>query len=170
MADYDPCRCSISIAIPPRVTRCGNEHRKFIPVNVYAARDGFILIAIGNDGQWERLTQLPDFQSLGEEGRRTNEGRHVHREAIHRDMSRVTSGCSMAELASMLTTGGIPHAPIQTIQQVRATPAVESRLTTTRLPDGTVIHLPPPAVSLEETVTGVLVSRSLQPGHGKRAS
>ncbi len=145
LLDFD---CDLS-----EVTRCGNEHRKFIPVNVYAARDGFILIAIGNDRQWERLTQLPAFQSLDDKGRRTNAGRHAQREAIHRDMSHVVSGCSMADLGTKLTAAGIPHAPIQTIRQVRTTPAVESRLTTTRLPDGTVIRLPPPAVTLDETVT-----------------
>ena len=38
------------------ITRAGNEHRKFIPTNVYPAKDGFVYMAIGSDVQWQRLT------------------------------------------------------------------------------------------------------------------
>jgi len=44
---------------PSEITRCGNEHRKFIPTNVYPTADGFIYMAIGSDVQWRRLTEIP---------------------------------------------------------------------------------------------------------------
>ncbi|MFQ5423135.1 MAG: CaiB/BaiF CoA transferase family protein [Phycisphaerae bacterium] len=138
---------------PSEVTRCGNEHRKFIPVNAYAARDGFLLVAIGNDLQWERLTRLPGFERLAADGRRTNAGRHRERTAIHRDMAEVIATFDAAELAERFAANGIPHAPIYTIRQVRQMEAVSSRLTTTRTPDGKRIHLPPPAVDDERAVT-----------------
>ncbi|MFO1288494.1 MAG: CoA transferase [Rubrivivax sp.] len=75
---------------PDEITRAGNEHRKFIPTNVYPARDGFVYLAIGSDVQWRRLTALPRFASVANEVRKTNEGRHAEREAIHRDMAAVT--------------------------------------------------------------------------------
>ena len=40
---------------PSEITRAGNEHRKFIPTNVYPTRDGFVYLAIGSDVQWKRL-------------------------------------------------------------------------------------------------------------------
>jgi crotonobetainyl-CoA:carnitine CoA-transferase CaiB-like acyl-CoA transferase len=131
---------------PSEVTRCGNEHRKFIPVNAYPTRDGFILVAVGNDLQWERLTQIREFGSLAAPGRRTNAGRHVERQAIHRDMAEVTARHPTAELAERFAASHIPHAPIRTIQEVRDTEAIEGKLTTTRTPDGGTIHLPPLAV------------------------
>ena len=44
--------------------RCGNEHRKFIPVNAYPTANGFIFVAIGNDIQWRRLVELPRFAAM----------------------------------------------------------------------------------------------------------
>ena len=137
---------------PSEVTRCGNEHRKFIPVNVYNTRDGYILIAVGNDLQWERLTQLPAFRSLANDERRTNAGRHTQRAAIHQDMAKATADVPTAELASALARSKIPHAPIQTVGQVRDMSAIASVLTTTRSPGGKLIRLPPPAVEREDAV------------------
>jgi crotonobetainyl-CoA:carnitine CoA-transferase CaiB-like acyl-CoA transferase len=94
---------------PSEVTRTGNEHRKFIPVNAYPTKDGFTYIAIGNDIQWERLTELPRFRSLGNEVRRTNAGRHKEREAIHREMALATSEYTSRELSKDLAKIKIPH-------------------------------------------------------------
>ncbi len=76
---------------PDEITRAGNEHRKFIPTNVYPTSDGYVFLAIGSDVQWRRLTAIPKFTSVGNEVRQTNEGRHAQRAAIHRDMAAVTS-------------------------------------------------------------------------------
>ncbi len=137
---------------PSEVTRCGNEHRKFIPVNVYPTLDGYILIAVGNDLQWERLTQLPAFRSLANEERRTNAGRSAQRAAIHQEMAKATAEAPTAELASALARSKIPHAPIHTVEQVRDMSAIAPILTTTRSPDGKLIRLPPPAVEREDLV------------------
>jgi crotonobetainyl-CoA:carnitine CoA-transferase CaiB-like acyl-CoA transferase len=142
LLDFD---CDLS-----EVTRCGNEHRKFIPVNVYPTADGFILIAIGNDGQWTRLTQLPKFIALANDVRTTNAGRHSERSAIHRDMAEVTRLCHSADLMADLRTHKIPCAPIQTIAQVRDTMA--DKLTTTRTPGGKVVRLPPLPVDRNQAV------------------
>ena len=128
---------------PSEVSRCGNEHRKFIPVNVYRTRDGFILIAVGNDLQWERLVRLPKFGALAAETRRTNAGRHTEREAIHRDVAAVAARYDTRALAADLAGGRIPNAPIHTVEQVRSMEAVAGRLTSTGAPDGTRIRLPP---------------------------
>jgi crotonobetainyl-CoA:carnitine CoA-transferase CaiB-like acyl-CoA transferase len=135
---------------PGEVTRCGNEHRKFIPVNVYPTADGSILIAIGNDVQWERLTQLLMFRTLANEARTTNAGRHAERSAIHLDMAEVTRSCTIADLIEQLTAHRIPCAPIQTIAQVRDDMA--DKLTTTRTPAGRVVRLPPLPVDRDEAI------------------
>jgi crotonobetainyl-CoA:carnitine CoA-transferase CaiB-like acyl-CoA transferase len=57
---------------PGEITRAGNEHRKFIPTNVYPTSDGFIFLAIGSDVQWRRFTAIPTFANLANEVRQTN--------------------------------------------------------------------------------------------------
>ena len=42
-------------AAADQVRRSGNEHREFVPVNVYQTADGWLYLAIGNDVQWRRL-------------------------------------------------------------------------------------------------------------------
>lgn len=128
------------------ITRCGNEHRKFIPTNVYPTADGFIFMAIGSDVQWKRLTEIPRFAEVGNAVRVTNEGRHKQREAIHRDIAHVTSRYPTAEIAADFRRATIPHAPIHDIPAVRALPAIASRLTRTRMPDGRHVRMQPRAV------------------------
>jgi crotonobetainyl-CoA:carnitine CoA-transferase CaiB-like acyl-CoA transferase len=71
---------------PAEITRAGNEHRKFVPTNVYPTRDGFVYIAVGSDAQWKRLAATPMFAPVAQPSRATNAGRHEHRSALRADM------------------------------------------------------------------------------------
>lgn len=134
---------------PSEIGRAGNEHRKFIPTNAYPTSDGFVFMAIGNDLQWTRLTQIPKFTAIANDTRRTNEGRHYERASIHDDIAAITRRHTSDELMDDFRRATIPHAPIQTIAQVAATDAVASRMTTSTMPDGRTIRLQPPAVDLD---------------------
>ncbi|TRZ98279.1 MAG: CoA transferase [Rhodocyclaceae bacterium] len=138
---------------PSEITRCGNEHRKFIPTNVYPTADGFIYMAIGSDVQWRRLTEIPYFTPVANTVRVTNEGRHQEREAIHRDMAAVTRQYTTAAIAAEFRKATIPHAPILDIPAVREVPAVSSRLTTTHTPDGKTVRMQPMAVDVPGAAT-----------------
>ncbi len=130
------------------ISRCGNEHRKFIPTNVYPTRDGFIYMAIGSDVQWQRLTEIPRFACVANARRVTNEGRHREREAIHRDMAAVTRGCSSFDLSAEFRRATIPHAPIQDIPAVRSMAAISAKLTSTHTPAGKRVRMQPAAVDI----------------------
>ena len=138
---------------PDEVGRCGNEHRKFIPVNAYPTSDGYVFIAVGNDMQWLRLVRLPGFEHLDNELRRTNAGRHRERAAIHREIAVVTAGYASEDLMKRLAEIKVPHARINTVHQVRAMEAVASKMTSTETPAGRRIRLCPMAVDLAEGVT-----------------
>jgi crotonobetainyl-CoA:carnitine CoA-transferase CaiB-like acyl-CoA transferase len=131
------------------ITRCGNEHRKFIPTNAYPTRDGFIYIAIGNDLQWQRFTDIEKFSPVANETRQTNKGRQAERQGCYKDISAISVNYSTAELAVDFTAATIPHAVINDIRQVRVLEALNDKLTTTRTPDGKLIHMQPMAVDLE---------------------
>jgi crotonobetainyl-CoA:carnitine CoA-transferase CaiB-like acyl-CoA transferase len=138
---------------PNEITRAGNEHRKFIPTNVYPATDGFIFMAIGSDVQWQRLTAIAKFACVANEVRNTNEGRHREREAIHRDMAAVTSKHAMADILADLRAATIPATRIFDIRQVRELPQVREKLTRTVMPDARVVHMQPMAVDVEDACT-----------------
>jgi len=137
---------------PDEITRAGNEHRKFIPTNVYAASDGFVFLAIGSDVQWRRLTAIPKFAGVANEVRATNEGRHAERAAVQADMAAVIRRHPAAEILADLRGATIPATRIHDIPQVRELPALRDKLTRTVLPDGRTIRMPPLAVDLPQAV------------------
>jgi len=131
---------------PDEVTRCGNEHRKFVPTNVYPTRDGYVYVAIGNDVQWSRLTALPRFAGLASAARETNDGRRRERARIHAQLGGVTAECTTGELVRELSAATIPHAVINDVRAVRELPQLAERLTRTRTPTGRTVRMPPAAV------------------------
>ncbi len=133
---------------PDEITRSGNEHRKFIPTNVYPARDGYVYLAIGSDVQWQRLTALPRFAPVASEARRTNEGRLAQRAELRRDLVAVTMQHTVDELLADLAAATIPATRIHDIRQARELPALRDRLTRTTMPDGRTLRMQPMAVDL----------------------
>ena len=133
---------------PDEITRAGNEHRKFIPTNVYPARDGFVYLAIGSDVQWRRFTAIPKFSGVANEVRATNEGRHAERAAIHRDIAAVTVQHDGDEILADLRGATIPATRIHNIRQARELPALRDKLTRTQMPDGRTLRMQPMAVDL----------------------
>ena len=133
---------------PTEITRAGNEHRKFIPTNVYPTRDGFIYVAIGSDVQWKRLTETAMFAPVAHPTRVTNAGRHQDRVDLRRDLTDITQACLTAEIAATLSAATIPWAAINDIRQVRELPTLAGRFTATRTPQGRTIRMQPAGVSL----------------------
>jgi crotonobetainyl-CoA:carnitine CoA-transferase CaiB-like acyl-CoA transferase len=135
------------------ITRSGNEHRKFIPTNAYPTSDGFIYVAIGNDRQWNNLTEIEKFRPVATEARKTNKGRQAERQGCYEDISAVSINYPMAELAAEFAAAAIPHAMINDIRQVRVLEALSGKLTTTRTPDGKTIHMQPMAIDADSART-----------------
>ena len=133
---------------PWEITRAGNEHRKFVPTNVYPASDGFFYMAIGSDVMWRRLTAVARFASLATEERLTNEGRIRDRVKLQRDIAALTATASTEDVMAELRAATIPHARINGVAAVRELEALRDRLTSTVMPDGKRVRMQPMAVDL----------------------
>lgn len=138
---------------PAEVTRAGNEHRKFVPSNVYQTKDGYIYIAIGNDGQWSRLTAIPKFGHLASDLRATNRGRMQELQQIYMEIGTATVTCTTTELVDDLREATIAHAVINTVPEVRELAALKDKLTTTRTPAGKLVRMQPMPVDDADAVT-----------------
>ncbi len=135
-------------ARPEEIRRSGNEHREFVPVNVYRTADGWLYLAIGNDRQWSALVALEPFSSLARPDRETNEGRKEDRVAIRDELSALLGRMATAELLAMLQKVGLVATAINGVAELRKAPGVAEHLTRTALPDGTEVKLPPAAVEI----------------------
>lgn len=149
--------------------RTGNEHREFVPVNAYPTRDGFLYLAVGNDRQWQKLTEVPGFEGLASEGRRSNAGRQAERGAIHEALGRLTASRSTTELERLFGEAGLVHAPIQSLEEVARAPWVARERPRCALPDGRELRLAPPATSGEGGPAGER-RPSPPPGYGEHTA
>ena len=139
----------------------GKVNLEFVPVNVYQTADSWLYIAIGNDVQWRRLTELAPFRSLAREKRETNEGRRQDRRAIHDELATAVRAHGTADLLPLLQGAGVVAYPVHSIGDVRDLPGIREHLNVTRLPDGREVRLPPSAVETERR------EYSLSPQYGE---
>jgi len=130
------------------VRRSGNDHREFVPVNVYETADSWLYLAIGNDVQWNRLVALAPFASLARPSRETNEGRKAERAGIHAELVAAIRDHRTEELLTLLRQSGLVVAPVNPVSVVREMPGIREHLIHTALPDGRQVRLPPAAVAI----------------------
>ena len=128
---------------PGEVSRSGNQHRKFIPSDVFQTLDGYLYFTVGNDLQWRRLVQIPKFACCSTPARFANAGRHKEREAMFADVRAVFARYPTEELARDLTDAKIPWARVNDVPSAAKLPAIASKMTATRTPDGRRINLQP---------------------------
>ncbi|TAL56433.1 MAG: CoA transferase, partial [Bacteroidetes bacterium] len=119
-------------------TRSGNEHRSFIPCNVYPTKDGFVYLAIGNDSQWAKFTSQSAFggEKLASEKRKTNEGRMKEKEKIYLEIGALTKDYTTKEFVDFCLSLNLSVAPVNTIKEVAELEFVKKYFMKTILPNG----------------------------------
>jgi crotonobetainyl-CoA:carnitine CoA-transferase CaiB-like acyl-CoA transferase len=108
--------------------RMGNGHANLVPYQAFRTSDGEIIVAVGNDPQFERLCALLDLPGLAADERyRTNPARVVHRAELIPIVAAAIARRSTAELSEALEAAGVPAGPINAIDAVFADPQVVHR-------------------------------------------
>jgi len=110
---------------PPR--RIGNAHPSIVPYQEFACSDGHIIIACGNDGQFERLAKALDLGDMVLAENRTNAARVANRRELTTIMAGKLAPMSRGSALSMLERNGVPGGPINTIAEAFADPQVIQR-------------------------------------------
>ncbi|MCC7362194.1 MAG: CoA transferase [Anaerolineales bacterium] len=126
------------------LVRRGNTHQFFAPVSVYPTADGFVYIAVGNDGQWEALTRAPGLAALADPAYQRNAGRIADVTRLNERLSQCTARQPTAALTEALTGLGVPIAPVHTLAEVWADPLLSRGRAHARDPrSGLELALPP---------------------------
>jgi len=101
--------------------RHGSGVDMIVPYQAFAASDGHLMVAAGNDNLFRRLCTAIDRPSLIEDPRfRTNGDRVVHRAELIPILAAVFAAQPIAHWAGLLDAAGIPNGPIHTLDQVVA--------------------------------------------------
>ena len=108
--------------------RMGNHHPNLSPYQVFDCADGHIIIAVGNDRQFQRLCGLLDLPELADDPDFvTNPDRVVNRDRLTELLTQKTSTLSKAELLAACEGQGVPAGPINNMDEVFADPQVQAR-------------------------------------------
>ena len=115
--------------------RAGNAHQNLVPYQVFAAADGHLIVAVGNDSQFRNYCGAIGLPELSADPRfSTNPQRVKNRtELVPLLAERMATGARDHWLAA-LEAVGVPAGPINTLDQVYEDPHVLARQMKRELP------------------------------------
>src|SRR5712675_76837 len=98
--------------------RLGNAHPNIVPYQVFPVADGYIIIATGNDGQYQKLCAVLGAPALAQDPAYIdNKARLAHRADIVGKLSALTEKLQSADLLAKLEAVGVPAGPINALDQ-----------------------------------------------------
>jgi crotonobetainyl-CoA:carnitine CoA-transferase CaiB-like acyl-CoA transferase len=108
--------------------RIGNAHQNLVPYAVFDCSDGWIILATGNDTQYQRLCGLLGLPELAQApAYLTNANRIANRVELTRLLTEATRRFTKAELLAACEDQGVPAGPINDLAEVFADPQVVAR-------------------------------------------
>ena len=109
-------------------SRMGNAHPNIVPYQVFATRDGHMVLAIGNDGQFARFCAAAGQPGVASDARfGSNPARVEHRQTLVPLITGWTMQRDTADWVRLLEHAAVPCSPIHDIAQVMAHPHVAAR-------------------------------------------
>jgi crotonobetainyl-CoA:carnitine CoA-transferase CaiB-like acyl-CoA transferase len=115
--------------------RAGNAHQNIVPYQVFEVADGHVILAVGNDGQFAKFSQIAGHPEWPGDPRFTrNADRVRHRAALVPLVGAVMKTRTRAEWLAALEAAKVPCGPINDLAEVFADPQVRSRGMTVSLP------------------------------------
>ena len=108
--------------------RKGNDHPNISPYQVLPTADGHIILAVGNDGQFQRFCAVVDRPDLaGNPDYATNGLRVSNREALTAELESSLENWASADLLLALEKATVPAGPINSIGQAFEDPQIKAR-------------------------------------------
>jgi crotonobetainyl-CoA:carnitine CoA-transferase CaiB-like acyl-CoA transferase len=117
----------------------GNAHPIVAPYDTFQTADGYVNIAVGNDGLWQRFCQAFGLDEAAADARfLTNAGRITNLDALYAVINGALNPLPTAEVVARLDARGVPCGPINTVEQVFADPQIDELELRRRLPHPTL--------------------------------
>jgi len=125
--------------------RTGNAHPNIQPQDVFAAADGHLALAVGNDAQFRDLCGVLGHPEWAQDpGFATNAARVRHRAELFERLTDCFRREPLTEWVRVLGAAGVPAGPINTVSRIIDDPQVRHR--------GLIQPLPHPEVDGIRTV------------------
>lgn len=168
LALYDVCAASLAnqamnyLISGKSPVRMGNKHPNIAPYETYAASDGHLILAVGNDGQFRKFCQVAGLIDLPDDpDYATNSARVANRIALSAMLEPVLGSRRRDDWLESLKAVGVPCGPINTVEEVFADPHAVAR--------GLVRHLPHATLGTVPTVSNPIRYDGAAPVSGRAA-
>lgn len=125
--------------------RRGNAHPNIVPYDTFACSDGHILLAVGNDAQFQRFCDVLELQTTAADTRfTTNLSRIENRAALMEQIRPAMQALSKQALLDKLRAVKVPCGPINTIGEALTSDQAQARGAVVNIPASDVEngHLP----------------------------
>ncbi|MBL8676806.1 MAG: CoA transferase [Alphaproteobacteria bacterium] len=99
--------------LPPRI---GNGHPNIVPYGLFESQDGYIIIAIGTDGQFEKFCTFIKDETFFK-AYPTNKDRVHHRAEVNRQVQAFIKKKTKAYWIKKLDKIGIPVGPVNSLKE-----------------------------------------------------
>lgn len=108
--------------------RYGNAHASIVPYQTMPTREGWLMLAVGNDGQFARLCALLGCAAWATDERfATNPARVAHRAILVPQLEEIFRQRTAAEWAPLLSAANVPFSLVQDIPTALASPQSQAR-------------------------------------------
>jgi crotonobetainyl-CoA:carnitine CoA-transferase CaiB-like acyl-CoA transferase len=108
--------------------RAGNAHQNVVPYQVFAASDGHLIVATGNESQYRAYCRAIGAPELGDDPRfATNRMRLANRELLVGLLTEIMRQGQRDDWIAKLEAVGVPCGPINDIAQAQAHPQALAR-------------------------------------------
>jgi crotonobetainyl-CoA:carnitine CoA-transferase CaiB-like acyl-CoA transferase len=112
--------------VSPR--RAGNAHQNIVPYQVFEAADGYLILAVGNDGQFARFCEVAGRPELALDARFIrNADRVRHREVLVPLLAELMRTRGKQQWLDALEGAKVPCGAINDLAEVFADPQVQAR-------------------------------------------
>ncbi|MSP98018.1 MAG: CoA transferase [Betaproteobacteria bacterium] len=108
--------------------RRGTAHPNIVPYQAFATSDGYLMLAVGNDRQFEDFCRVAGRPELAADARyRTNAGRVANRATLVPEIDRLCRQKTTRQWLDALALVGVPCGPINNLAEVFEEPQVQHR-------------------------------------------
>ncbi|HJZ54120.1 MAG TPA: CaiB/BaiF CoA-transferase family protein [Gemmataceae bacterium] len=124
--------------------RQGNSHLQIVPYQLFETADGWLVLNVGNDGQWKAFCEAAGAAELGADPRfATNRQRVERRDEVVPRVAALMKSLPTAEWEKRLAGANVPHAVVWNYADVFAQPQTAARgmKLTVRDPAGNPVDL-----------------------------
>ncbi|MEY3485499.1 MAG: hypothetical protein RLZZ586_1222 [Pseudomonadota bacterium] len=117
--------------------RWGNAHPNVVPYQTFQTSDSWIIVAVGNDGQFRHFVQVGGREHLADDPRfANNPARIENRATLIPLLAEMVKEKTKAQWISLLESASVPCGPINNLQEVFENEQVIAR--------GIELHVPHP--------------------------